>query len=149
MNVLVIVNDLTPRDLIKLTENTNEYEEISLLYVKPNLPSCYYSLSIMTDIEAHAKQEANSALQFVGNVLRVPKKNQWSTTGHVNSQAKYLAENIDADMILATQTVYNQFNSKQLKLKHLTCMIRLIQGAIETTVKKSMDPFILVGHAIA
>jgi hypothetical protein len=150
MNTLIIINDLTPNDLMKLSKNAaSQYSKVSLLYVKPTLPSCYYLLPGIVEIEEQTKDEAEKALRFVGNILHVKKEDQWSSTGRIKSQASYLAERLDADVILATERVCHDFHCRQLKLKHITCVIHAIQDVVEIVQRKKIEPFILMGHATA
>lgn len=150
MNALIIVNDLTPRDLVQLAKKSaGEFEHVDLLYVKPMLPSCYHLLPSMADIEAQTAQDAVDALRFIGNMLGVKQPHQWCTTGLIKSQARYLAGELGADVVLVTESIYGQFHIKQLHLKHhLTCAIRLIQDVV-VNVATPKDPFTLVGHAMA
>ena len=152
MHALIIVNDLTPSDIMKLSKKAaGHYKKVSLLYVKPNMPTCYFRLPSMATIEAHTRQEAVAALSYVGQRLHISKENQWCSTGPVKAQAKYLSKRLGADVILVTEKIYNQFSIKQFRLRHLTCVVRLIQDAAIDLVKPKakVSPYTLVGHAFA
>lgn len=149
MHALIVVNDLSPSDLIKLANTaTKTYGTISLLYVKPNLPSCYYRLPSMIDIDYHNKLEGKATLRFVGNMLNIPNKHQWCATGHIKNQTKYLAKSVNADIILASEKTFNQLTSTKRKLQNLACAIGKIPDLVENRKTKS-NSMMIAEHVVA
>ena len=83
---------------------------VSLLYVKPYFPTCYFHIPSMISLAEEFEREAKGILKNLGDTLGVPAENQWIATGRIRPETLKLAATLGVDFILASSEVHQELN---------------------------------------
>ena len=107
-NVLIVTNSVTNEEVNLIKEavaNSNNLNiKLSLVYVIPNLPTCYFNIPSMVTLAEQYYEEAKKSLTTIGDKLNVSKKNQWLITGRIKTEVLRLAGKLNTQFILASST---------------------------------------------
>jgi hypothetical protein len=105
-SVLFTINSVEHRELEIINDHLNLIKRdvdltLTLLYVKPRLPFCYYHIPSAIELNDACECQARKALSYAGSLLCVKPEDQWISTGRLISETMQLAHNVHADYILA------------------------------------------------
>lgn len=113
-NIILVINDITTEEIARIQPKIRHANqlgtELSLLYVKPYLPTCYFHVPSMVALAEELSCESKQELKAIGTQLDVPATRQWIATGHVKNEASKLAEKLDATFILASEFIFSEVN---------------------------------------
>ncbi len=103
--VLLVINDLTDTEVQQIqhfiTNLPQPNLELHLLFVQPEIPSVYFAIESMTKLAAQYKNDAHATLKTLGEKFNVLADNQWFATGKLSTQAKKIAQQLNASLVLA------------------------------------------------
>lgn len=109
-NVLLVTNSATEEEItqIKNAMNASLQKEMSiklnLIHVVPPLPTCYFNIPSMATIAERYYSEAKESLNYIGDLLYVPKKDQWLISGKIRNEVLRLATKLNCHFILASSS---------------------------------------------
>lgn len=112
-NVLLIINHATDEEL-QTVKNT--FQKITadtplrlhLLYVKPNMPTCYFHMPSMAGMSNECNIGAKASLNHAGEILEVPSTHQWLATGNASAETRKLAKRLNTSFIIAGSIMHTK-----------------------------------------
>lgn len=113
---LLLANILSKAEITQVQETINQMHKegmnvkISVLYVKPYLPSSYLHMPSMMAVAEDFEQEAKESLHTIGEQMNIPAENQWIATGRVRPETLKIAATLGVDFILASNIINKEFN---------------------------------------
>ena len=116
-HILLVANSLSTAELSQIQNTITEMakeglnHKISILYVKPYLPSCYLHVPSMVAVSEDFEEEAKESLQQVGQQLDIPAQHQWIATGRIRQETLKIAATLGVDYILSSQKVSKELHN--------------------------------------
>ena len=134
-HVLLVTNALTTPEIEEVTASISQMSasgtavKVSLLYVKPYFPTCYFHIPSMIALAEDFEEEAKSTLETLGKRLNLDSDNQWIATGRVKPETLKLAATLGADFILTSSSIHRELSqSFSMKGSNYTLPIRTIES---------------------
>ena len=134
-HVLLVANALTIPEILEVTASINEMKsenaeiKVSLLYVKPYFPTCYFHIPSMIALAEDFEDEAKQVLESLGKELGLSADNQWIATGRVKPETLKLAATLGVDFILTSSSIHRELSqSFSFKGNRYTLPIRTIES---------------------
>ncbi|GEM_PF-997951 len=134
-HVLLVANALTTPEIEEVTASINQMKasgaevKVSLLYVKPYFPTCYFHIPSMIALAEDFEDEAKTTLETLGSRLNLDSDNQWIATGRVKPETLKLAATLGADFILTSSSIHRELSqSFNMKGNAYTLPIRTIES---------------------
>mgnify|MGYP000182761688 CR=1 FL=1 len=115
-HILLVANTLSKAEVAQIQETLNQMRregmntKVSVLYVKPYLPSCYVHVPSMISVAEDFEEEAKESLHHISKQLNVPAENQWIATGRVKPETLKISATLGIDYILASNSVNKALN---------------------------------------
>jgi len=132
--LLIAINTLSSEEkltLVKLMNSTtlDQHSHMHLLYVKPDLPTCYFNIPSMVALAKQTNTEAKTTLCILGKQLLIPTQQQWIATGKTFFESVKLAKRLHITHIL-TSTAEHQKMTKQLSHRRASngCIFESLKG---------------------
>lgn len=101
---ILLATDLTDETdyIIKKVRAIRDYTKakLSIVHVVEPLPGYSYAYLGIEDIEGQLIDEAKNAILKLGKELSVDNQDQWVEVGPTKSKILFVAENIQADLII-------------------------------------------------
>lgn len=134
-HVLLVANALTTAEIEEVTASINQMKtggadvKVSLLYVKPYFPTCYFHIPSMIALAEDFEDEAKTVLKSLGAQLGLSADHQWIATGRVKPETLKLAATLGADFILTSSSIHRELSqSFSFKGNRYTLPIRTIES---------------------
>ena len=111
-HILLIANSLTNEEAIQVRNTLKDMKEhgitfqISLLYVKPYFPTCYFHIPSMIALAEEFEDEAKETLEYLGEELEISSRDQWIATGRVRPEALKIATTLGVDFVLSSSSIH-------------------------------------------
>ena len=115
-HVLLVANALSMPEIEEVTASINHMKsigtdiKISLLYVKPYFPTCYFHIPSMIALAEDFETEAKILLESLGKRLDLSADSQWIATGRIKPETLKLATTLGVDFILASSSIHRELN---------------------------------------
>lgn len=118
-------------DIIKMQPDLKL--QMSVLYVKPYFPTCYFHIPAILTLAEDIENEAKTVLDNVANTLNLPIDHRWIATGRIKSETCKLACALGVDFILTSSALHSEFTSgMNYKSNRHTLTIRTIESLQKT-----------------
>ena len=134
-HILLVTNALTTPEIEEVTASINEMQtsgmtvKISLLYVKPYFPTCYFHIPSMIALAEDFESEAKKTLELLGDRLHLSADSQWIATGRVKPETLKLAATLGVDFILTSSSIHKEISQTfSFKNNRYTLPIRTIES---------------------
>lgn len=131
-HILLLSNALSESENISLVQSLKELRmdnpklKISLLYVKPYFPTCYFHIPSMVTLSEEFEEEAKETLNNLGQRLNVTPEHQWIATGRVKPETLKIAATLGVDCILLSTSLHKELTQASLKKNRYRCPIKTI-----------------------
>jgi hypothetical protein len=122
-HVLIVTNSLSTVEIQQVNKTFNQMQsqgiklKVSLLYVKPYFPTCYFHIPSMIALSEDFEEEAKETLKEIGEKLGTSVENQWIATGRIKSETLKIAATLGVDFILSSSSIHREltqaFNFKR------------------------------------
>ncbi len=115
-HVLLVANALTMPEIEEVSASIHHMKsigtdiKISLLYVKPYFPTCYFHIPSMIALAEDFEQEAKTLLTSLGERLELNADSQWIATGRVKPETLKLAATLQVDFILTSSSIHRELH---------------------------------------
>lgn len=104
-HILIVTNSLSVKDAEQIKQTINNYPEanikLSLVFVMPNIPTQYYQLPSLIELQTHRLTEVQQHLQAIGHIMNVPVESQWVKTGKLKNEVPQLAQSLNVDIVIS------------------------------------------------
>lgn len=115
-HILLLANSLSSAEStqVQLTFDAMKKEgvqvKVSILYVKPYFPTCYFHIPSMVSLSEDFESEAKDSLRDIGRQLEVLPENQWIATGRVRPETLKIASTLGVDFILSSASLHKELS---------------------------------------
>lgn len=132
--VLIVTNAMTEEEVLQIRSAFDAKHhpkmniQLSLVHVIPRLPVCYFSLPSIGMLIEKYQHEAKQALDCIGKLLNITKKDQWLIAGKLRTEVLRLANQLGSSFILASsQQIQELQRSLFFKNVHQYAMVKNIK----------------------
>ena len=134
LGMLIVLNTFSNEEKISLLRLINgvtmdQHAGCHLLYVKPDVPTCYFNIPSMVELVKNQNKEAKNSLRILGKQLLIPEEQQWIAAGKVYFEGSILAARLGINHII-TSTAERQKMTRHFSHRRASngCIFKTFKG---------------------